>query len=199
MDDDPTTEILDATYQALCTHGYAEFTVQDIAAESTMSKASIHYHYDSKEDLFVAFLDYLYDRYTAQIEAVTGETPRRKLRSLLELLVTDNGETPETEFRTAMLEVKAQAPYNEEIQERLVEFDAVLFERLEEIIEARVSRGEFTGRIDPSVAAESLTTTITGAHTRRVAVDHSTDKLYEMMTRYIQTNLLTEMTVEGRQ
>ncbi|QCS44873.1 TetR/AcrR family transcriptional regulator [Natrinema versiforme] len=199
MNDDPTTEILDATYQALCKHGYAELTVQDIAAESAMSKASIHYHYDSKDDLFVACLESLYDRYTAHIEAAAGETPRKQLRSLLELLVTDTGEISGTEFRTAMLELKAQAPYNEEIQDRLVEFDAVLFERLEEIIEAGVSRGEFTDRIDPSVAAESLTTTIMGAHTRRVAVDHSTDRLYEMMTGYIETNLLTEMTVEGRQ
>lgn len=199
MDDDSTTEILNATYQALCKHGYAELTVQDIAAESTMSKASIHYHYDSKDDLFVASLEYLYEQYTARIEAATGGSPRRQLRSLLELLVTDDGEAPGTEFRTAMLEVKAQSPYNEEIQERLVDFDTLLFERVEEIIEAGISRGEFTDRIDPSVAAESLTTTITGAQTRRVAVDHSTDQLYEMMTRYIETNLLTEMTVEGRQ
>ena len=66
MDDDTATEILAATYRALCQHGYAALTVKDIAAEADRSKASIHYYYDSKENLFTQFLDFLYERYTAK-------------------------------------------------------------------------------------------------------------------------------------
>ncbi|ELY63266.1 TetR/AcrR family transcriptional regulator [Natrinema versiforme] len=55
--DDPTTAILNTAYQALCTHGSAALTVRDIAAESSMSKASNHYHYVGKDDPFVALLD----------------------------------------------------------------------------------------------------------------------------------------------
>jgi len=113
MNDEPTSEILDATYHALCKHGYAALTLQHIADESAMSKASIHYYYDSKNELFVAFLDFLYDRYTTQIDSTARDSPREHLRSLLEVLLTDEEDTPGTEFRTAMLEVTAQAPYDD--------------------------------------------------------------------------------------
>ncbi|MEF8974259.1 MAG: helix-turn-helix domain-containing protein, partial [Haloarcula sp.] len=46
-DGDTADDIMDATYRALCTHGYADLTMQDIADESDKSKAALHYHYDS--------------------------------------------------------------------------------------------------------------------------------------------------------
>lgn len=199
MNDEPTSEILDATYHALCKHGYAELTLQCIAAESEMSKASIHYHYDSKNDLFVAFLDFLYDRYTAQIDSTARDSPRDHLRSLLEVLLTDDEDTPGTEFRTAMLEVKAQAPYDDEIQDRLVEFGDYLFVRIREIIAAGVDAGEFDESVAPSRIAEVFTTMIVGTHTRQVPADYSTGRLHETITSYIETQLLISTAVEGAQ
>ncbi|SEP09097.1 transcriptional regulator, TetR family [Halogranum amylolyticum] len=47
---------LEATYRALCRHGYADLTVGDIAAEAERSKSLVHYYYGSKEHLFTEFL-----------------------------------------------------------------------------------------------------------------------------------------------
>ncbi|MFC6767694.1 TetR/AcrR family transcriptional regulator [Natrinema soli] len=199
MNDEPTSEILNATYRALCKHGYAELTLQCIAAESEMSKAAIHYYYESKNELFVAFLDFLYDRYTTQIDSTARDSPREHLRSLLEVLLTTDEDTPGTEFRTAMLEVKAQAPYDDEIQDRLVEFGDYLFERIREIIAAGIDAGEFDESVAPSRIAEVFTTIIVGSHTRQVAVDYSTDRLGETITSYIETHLLISTAVEGTQ
>lgn len=82
MADEPASEILDATYRALCEYGYANITLQDIAAEADTSKASIHYHYDSKNQLFVAFLDELYNQFTNRVGSPTGDTPREQLEAL---------------------------------------------------------------------------------------------------------------------
>ncbi|GAA0475047.1 hypothetical protein GCM10008985_34420 [Halococcus dombrowskii] len=57
--DETIEEIMDATYRALCKHGYAALRMQDIADETTKSKAALHYHYDSKHDLLLSFLDYI--------------------------------------------------------------------------------------------------------------------------------------------
>lgn len=76
MADDPATEILDATYRALCAHGYANLTLQDIAVEADTSKASIHYHYDSKNQLFAAFLDELFERFIDRVDSPEGDTPQ---------------------------------------------------------------------------------------------------------------------------
>jgi len=43
MDETPSTEILDATYRSLCTHGYANLTLVKIAAETETSKSLIYF------------------------------------------------------------------------------------------------------------------------------------------------------------
>ena len=61
---DTDEEIMQATYRALSEHGYANLTIKRIAAEYGKSTAAIHYHYDTKDDLLAAFLDFLLDRFT---------------------------------------------------------------------------------------------------------------------------------------
>jgi len=143
MADDPATEILDATYRALCEHGYANLTLQDITAKADTSKSSIHYHYDSKDQLFVAFLDDLYERFTERVDSPESDTPYEQFDEFLQVLLTTGAE--------------------------------------------------------PSRDAEYLATTITGAQTRHVAINHSSDQLYDTMTRYIERDLLAdEQPVIGR-
>lgn len=197
MDDNPTTDILEATHRALCQHGYANLTLQDIAAEADKSKATIHYHYGTKEELFSAFLDYLYDQYTDQIDAASGDTPLEHLHSLLDALLWDQTNSPNQAFQTAILEIKAQAPYDDSIQEHLVEFDVYLADRLQTVIEAGIQAREFDDDVDPSTAADFLTTTIKGAHTRQVAANHPPENLHNPMTRYIQTILLADDPAEA--
>lgn len=189
MVDDTATEILEATYRALCQHGYADLTLEDIADEADRSKASIHYYY-SKENLFIEFLDFLYERYTARLPSVDSGTPREQLYALLETVLTDEEPAFGQESRTTLLEVKAQAPYNNAFQTRLSNFDAVLFERVRNIIAAGVKMGKFNATVEPAVAAEFLVTIIKGAHTRRVAVDHSSEQLYETIIRYADRHLI---------
>ncbi|WP_050048293.1 TetR/AcrR family transcriptional regulator [Halanaeroarchaeum sulfurireducens] len=192
MDNDTATEILEATYKAICQHGYADLSLSDIADETDRSKATIHYYYDSKENLFSEFLDFLYDRYTEQLTPVEGSTPREHLFTFLETVLSDEHTAPGQEFRTAMLEVKAQAPYDDTIRTQLVKFDEFLFEQLRDIITAGIASGEFDDTVEPTVAAEFLVTAVTGAHTRRVAVDHSTDRLLRAMRWYIETHIVDE-------
>lgn len=194
MDDGPEREILRATYRALCKHGYADLTLKEIAAESDRSKALIHYYYDGKHGLFDAFLELLYEEYTDRIDAATGDTAGERLRSLLAVLLTDEGASSGREFRTALLEVKAQAPYNDTIREHLVEFDAALFERLETVVADGVESDEFDPSVDPARVAECLTATVQGAHARRVAIDDSTDELYETLVDHAERHLLADGT-----
>lgn len=141
MADDPAIEILDATYRALCKHGYANLTLQDIAAEADTSKSSIHYHYDSKDQLFVPFLDDLYERFTGRVDSPEGDTP---------------------------------------------------YEQLQEILAVGVDNGGFDDDIKPARDAEFLATTITGAQTRHVTINQSSDQLYDTMSRYIERHLLAD-------
>lgn len=166
MADEPATDLLEATYRVLCECGYTDLTPQDIAVEADTSKSSIHSHYDSKDQSFVAFLDDLYDRFTDRVGSLDSDTPREQLDALLQSLLVVDADPSLREFRTAMLE-------------------------------AGCSTGDFDDTVEPARDAKFLA--ITGAHTRHVAIDHASDRVYTTMRTYIQRHLLADEHTEAVQ
>ena len=172
---DSRERIMWATYRALCKQGYASLTTQDIADESELSKASLHYHYDSKAELLRAFLEFLIDSFRDRVTAETADAePFERVRTLVELLFEPPGDAPDAEFRTALLELKAQAPYEPPVRERLVAFD--------EFLRAELAEGL---REAPEAVAEFVVTVSNGAHTRRVALGRTTDCAETHLLEYL--------------
>ncbi|MGQ4556127.1 TetR family transcriptional regulator C-terminal domain-containing protein [Halobellus sp. GM3] len=184
------TDILHATHSALRKNGYAELTMQDIADETDLSKASIHYHYDCKHDLLVAFLDHLYERFTARIEDPDGESPSERLRSLVDTVVTDRPEN--SAFQTALLEIKAQSPYDDAFRERLRRFDDTFAAAAREIVAEGVAEGAFRDDVDPDAVASFLTTYVNGAQVRYVSVGHPLEVSAAEVHAYIDETVLAE-------
>jgi AcrR family transcriptional regulator len=191
---DAPTEILHATQSAHCEHGYADLTMQDIADETDLSKASIHYHYDCKHDLLLAFLDHLYERFEERIDDPDGETPAERLCALVDSLVTERSDAPA--FQTALLEIKAQSPFDEAFRERLQRFDEAYVEAVREIVAAGVADGSFREDVDPDVVASFLTTFVNGVQTRHVGVGHPLDESAEAVHTYIEETLLVESSAD---
>ena len=67
MNEETREAVMAATHRALCTHGFADLTTQRIADEWGKSKAALHYHYDTKEELLRTFLDHLLAKFESQI------------------------------------------------------------------------------------------------------------------------------------
>ena len=189
-DGDIAEEIMCATHRALCECGYANLTMQDIADESSKSKAALHYHYDSKHELLCAFLEHLYDRFVERTADPDGEDPHERLRSLVDA-VLDKPDDREA-FGTAILEIRAQAPYEPDFRERLTRFNDYIAEELSAIIEAGVDDGTFESHVDPDETARFVVTVLTGAATERVTTGRSVDRTRETLYSYIETHLLAE-------
>ena len=66
-------EILEVAADLLQTRSFSSFSYQDISDRIGISKASLHHHFPSKEDLAVA----LADRYAAQTRSALEEISRR--------------------------------------------------------------------------------------------------------------------------
>ena len=177
-----------ATYRALCSSGYADLTMQDIADESSKSKAALHYHYDSKHDLLCSFLDYLYERFVERTAAVEGEDAHERLLGLVEAVLS--GHDDREEFETAILEIRAQAPYEGGFRDRLTRFEDHLVTELTAVIETGVEAGTFDEDVDPGDTAEFVVTVLTGASTQRVTVGRSVECSQRMLADYVETNLL---------
>lgn len=51
-------QVVEAAVRALAANGYAHTSVSDIAAEASLSKGAVHYHFESKEDLVAHVADH---------------------------------------------------------------------------------------------------------------------------------------------
>ena len=180
-----------ATYRALCSHGYADLTMQDIADESSKSKAALHYHYDSKHDLLCAFLDYLYEQFLERTADIDADEPLEELLALIDVVLQKSEDEPEA-FETALLEIRAQAPYEPGFRERLGRFETHLVESFVEVLSAGSEDGTFATEGDPEDTARFLVTVLTGAATERVTVGHSVDCTRRMLRSYVRQNLLAD-------
>jgi AcrR family transcriptional regulator len=190
MSDEPREAVIRATCRALCAHGYANLTMQDIADETDLSKAALHYHYDTKRDLLIAFLDALTSWYEGRLETLAGDDAAERLASLFdECLSPDDSDTDYPAFHTALLEIKAQAPYDEAYRERLAAADEVLVTRVREIVADGVDAGTFR-EVDPDVTAALIADVLAGGHTRNVAVGRDLDETRTVLDGYVATQLL---------
>jgi AcrR family transcriptional regulator len=190
-DGDTADDIMSATYRALCTHGYADLTMQDIADESDKSKAALHYHYDSKHELLCAFLEYLYDGFVERVQDPGGDDHTVRLLELIDA-VLDKPDDEDEEFGTAILEIRAQAPYEPGFRERLTRFDDYLVGELTAILEDGIADGTFDPDMDPEDTAMFIVTVLTGAATERVTAGRPVECTKQMLTEYVETHLLTD-------
>jgi len=195
---DTADDIMEATYRALCRHGYADLTMQDIADESTKSKAALHYHYDSKRSLLLTFLDHLFDRFEEKVPDPETADPVAGLETYLETLLTPPREGSGREFRTAILEIKAQAPYDEGFQDRLARFDRSLQDDLARLLARGVDEGLVREDLSPSDAAQFLLTLLVGAQTRQVVGDDADSQACtrRMLADYVDHRVLKPTTGE---
>lgn len=187
MSDDAAAGIMEATYRALCEHGYADLTMQRIADESDCSKAALHYHYDTKEALLRSFLDFLLERFETEIAGADAVDPRERLDAFLDVIF-ESEESEGTAFATALLEIKAQAPYDEAYRDRLLEWDRAMRGVVAEAVRDGVERGAFR-EVDPESVARFVATTINGAHVREVALNEDMAATRDLLEAYLDRTL----------
>jgi AcrR family transcriptional regulator len=182
---DAAADIMSATYRALCEYGYADLTMQRIADESGRSKAALHYHYDTKEDLLDAFLDHVLDQFEARLACESAD-PDERLETFLAAVFDPPDDAGA--FPVALLEIKAQAPYHDVYRERLREMD----DRMRGIVASAVEDGVAAGTFDdcdPVEVARFVVTIINGAHARDVALGESPAEGRRLVERYLDRTL----------
>lgn len=160
-------EIVDATFAALYEHGYADLTMEAIGEEFDKSTSLIHYHFDSKADLLATCLETILDDFLEDLEHDPETDPTDRLLRLAELVVGGTGDDGVDEFHTALLELRAQAPYDEALREQLARNDAVWREHIAEIVREGIDRGVFR-EVDPERFAALFRSAIEGAQSHNV-------------------------------
>ena len=202
MSDSPSAaaEIMDGVYSALRAHGYADLTMQDIADECSKSKSLLHYHYDTKEDLLVAFLDHIVSDSEDRIAARADDPPVDRLVQFVGWFVFAPDEADREAFHIALLELRTQGPFNERIREQLARSDRLLRGTVADILTEGIEAGVFRD-VDVEETAALLVATLDGARTRQITLagaerggegEGYTREVAEAALRRIVGPLLTE-------
>lgn len=185
-------ELMRATFLALCEHGYSDLTVDRIAEVFPKSKALIYHHFESKDDLLLALLEYLLARYEEAIPHQEYDDPWAHLEAILEHGLPDAPKT-DPAFVGAMVELRAQAVTDETFRDHFTRSDRFFQDRIASVIESGIEMGRFHP-VDADRVAALVLTVITGAITRRVTTggDSSTAAIRAALRDSIEAHLLVE-------
>ena len=185
--DEPTMR---ATCRALSDRGYANLTMQAIADEADVSKAALHYHYDSKQELLASFQAYLGDRFLTRVRAAdTDGAADERLASVLDAALSPPESDDLADLQTALLELKAQAPYEPAFREQSRIFDEDFRTLLTDIVETGVAEGTFRADLDPERVAQFVVTVLAGSQTRQVSVGQPPAVTRALLETYVEATL----------
>lgn len=153
-------QIIQAAVACFSRQGYNNTTMDDIAAESGLSKGSLYWYFDSKTDLFRSvvtsfFENYFGDEALAQLEQIPTATGklRAMARGLVELWKEAEG------FFNLFVEFWASSEYREQAASLWLDLLMEYHHTAVEIIEEGAERGELK-----PVDAESLVWAVMAAY-----------------------------------
>lgn len=132
---DAKQRILDATQTVICQSGLSNLSIQRISDELDQSKSAVYYHYDSKHDLIINFLDYLHDQLKETIKAVNNDNPEEALQDLIAELSSIQS-NDERNLRIAIMSLRAEAPHDKEIAKRFKAIDKTAQTTFEDLYRA---------------------------------------------------------------
>ena len=148
--------IVEAVNRLLVSKGYELMTVDEVAAEAGLSKASLYKHFSSKEELAAAAMIRLLERAIAQVAGQRAQAPQATARAQLETLVRWTlkvqlaGEMPSLPAANSRLTAALRG--NQSYADRLIE----LSELLGEWIVAAQGEGALDAVLPPEVILYTL-------------------------------------------
>ena len=82
-------QLIEATIDSLAKRGYAETTMADISEGAGLSRGIVNFHFESKENLLIATLQWMADEYVAHWSAAYHKAGSRTADKLWALVAAD--------------------------------------------------------------------------------------------------------------
>jgi TetR/AcrR family fatty acid metabolism transcriptional regulator len=147
--------------------GYHATTMADVAAQAGVSKGTPYLYFPSKEALFLALHEEWECGATARVDAAVAKlpdaerrSPRRVLAAVGRAVAAHVVAAPDV--CRVLMEARTLAAYNPEIADAVRAADDRTHRRLEELIAAGVSAGEWPADTDPALHARIFTAGLYG-------------------------------------
>jgi AcrR family transcriptional regulator len=184
--------IMQATYDALAEHGYADLTIQRIGDEFEKSKSLLYHHYDSKDDLLVDFLGFMLEQMEEDVPFEDQPDAYRQLGFAFDHVFGETLAEDRRAFIGALVELRSQAAHDDAFRQQFTANERFLRNRLVAIIEAGMEAGIFR-EVDPDPVADMLLTVLDGTFLRHTTVeDADIDAIHDELDEYVRLRLLAD-------
>jgi AcrR family transcriptional regulator len=145
--------ILEAAARIFGEKGYHATSMSDIAEAVNLQKASLYYHFDSKQEILISLLDHALDLINHRLESVLAQplTPEEKLRQVMVTYLETIAENQDLSA-VLLLELRSLDP---ELKAR----HASRREKFENIWRNLITEGRQAGKftnVDPSLTGRAI-------------------------------------------
>ena len=129
--------VLDAAAEVFARHGFARATIDEIAREAGLSKGSVYWNFDSKDELFGALLEEYIDTPLTDVMKMSRTTPQEEPSAGAVDAAVSQMVRERPQFFQLLLEYWAAAARDPELRERYVARQRRLRDALAEVLRAR--------------------------------------------------------------
>jgi AcrR family transcriptional regulator len=155
-------EILEAACRAIVERGFADTRVADVAEAAGTSTGTIHYYFDSREEVLVEALRWASERLFARLDAPPGASALERLARLLELSIPYAQPKERRDEYVLWLETWTVVLHDRERMRALEDLSRRWRGFFSDVVSAGVADGSFRSVTDPAVVAERLIAFVDG-------------------------------------
>jgi TetR/AcrR family fatty acid metabolism transcriptional regulator len=163
--------ILDAAARCFAKHGFARTRVEDVAAEARVSRALVHHHFGSKEELAQQVQQHMLEEWSAAVDqAIAGAaTAGDALEAWLRVNLSDTRRRPL--LHAILADAALLASFEDAARRSMAEWR----EKLVVLLQSGVARGEFRVDLEVESTAEVLRAMQVGMMQHLLSNDPSLD------------------------
>jgi TetR/AcrR family fatty acid metabolism transcriptional regulator len=163
--------ILEAAARCFARHGFARTRVEDVAAEARVSRALVHHHFGSKEELAQQVQQHMLEEWSAAVDrAIAGATTSGDaLAAWLRVNLSDTRRRPL--LHAILADAALLARFEDAARRSMAEWR----EKLVALLQRGVARGEFRADLDVESTAEVLRAMQVGMMQQLLSNDPSLD------------------------
>lgn len=167
-------QILQAALTCFSGKGYHRTTMDDIVKESGLSKGALYWHFKSKQELFIALIDWFMAEFSEEIsQAWTDEmSATDKIRAIVQVFLDETEQL--IPFFKITLDFWAQTPENERLQRIFWTWLKRYQRQIAQVIEAGIASGEFRP-VNAEQAALALVALLDGVGLYKTMLDAEID------------------------
>lgn len=143
--------------------GYLVTSMDDIVAESKVSKTNIYYYFKSKEELLSTIIQRMTDQYEALIAHIAAQAEQPVMDRLMRLMQVLIEQDADCLGGCPFLTLYTQTPKEAgEVREQISRFFSRQLTVLEQLITEGIAANEFSSKLPPQQMAALILSTVEG-------------------------------------